>query len=223
MKINNIFYSIQGEGLTIGQPAVFVRLSGCLLKCTWCDSKYHTTINSDFSEQTILDLLKKKPNCNRIIFTGGEPLLQQEAICEFLIKNYMVLKGKNIEFETNGLVLLEPKIKTMMKNKMFDFHFNVSPKLFSSGNKITGCLYDQFKNLDSVIFKFVYVQNYFFEIEDFIQILKIPKNKVYIMPEGSTKVEQEKSMKNVVDFCKTHGYNFTPRLHILIWDDKRGV
>lgn len=226
MKINELFFSIQAEGPTTGQPAIFVRLSGCNRKCWFCDSKYHTHTDSNLTEQSILNLLEKNPNCNRIIFTGGEPLLQQDVICDFLIKNWMILRNKNIEFETNGSVKFEEKIKIIMKDNLYNFHFNISPKLTSSGNVESGCCYYQFKNIiapNTAIFKFVYISNHSFEILNYIKNHLIPKNKVYVMPEGCLASDQKKLMPEVVEFCKEHGFTFSPRIQVLIWDDKQGV
>lgn len=221
MKINQIFFSIQGEGPSIGQPAIFIRMSGCNRNCTWCDSNYHKHIDKNLNSQSILNLLIQNPNCNRLIFTGGEPFLQQNEICDFLIKNWLILRNKKIEFETNGSIEIEKSLKTIIDNNLYKFQFNVSPKLYSSGNKSISCLYYQFKEIkepNNVIFKFVYVKNYFFEITNFVHGVKISPENVFIMPEGATKIEQEFLMDEVVEYCKLYGFTFSPRLHVLIWD-----
>ena len=75
MKINEIFYSIQGEGNWTGFPNIFIRTAGCNLRCSYCDTKY---AYYKFKEIKILNILEivKKYNCNKICITGGEPLLR---------------------------------------------------------------------------------------------------------------------------------------------------
>ena len=225
MKINEIFYSIQGEGKSIGKTAVFVRLSGCSLSCNFCDSKYHTKIDQSLTTQNILNTLSEK-NCKRIVFTGGEPLLQQKAIYDFIRENKSIFLSTSIEIETNGTIEFSKEFTQIINDHCFKFHFNVSPKLSSSGNPKTKTYYKQFKDIkgnNASIFKFVYVKNYFYEILDYVSTKLIPKKMVYIMPEGATKKEQENLMEEVVAFCKIYDFTFSPRLHVLIWDNQRGI
>jgi len=98
MKINEIFYSIQGEGIWTGLPNIFIRTSGCNLRCSFCDTKY---AYEKGKEMTINDIMKKISNysCKYICLTGGEPLLQNsvfELIEELTEKKYKII------LETNG-------------------------------------------------------------------------------------------------------------------------
>ena len=79
LKINEIFYSIQGESSKSGLPCVFVRLTYCNLRCSYCDTDYSFYEGEDMSIETILDKIKEY-NCNLVEITGGEPLLQNECI-----------------------------------------------------------------------------------------------------------------------------------------------
>jgi organic radical activating enzyme len=94
-KINEIFYSIQGEGFNVGMPAVFIRFSGCNLKCSYCDTKH-----ANFKEMTFLDIYHqiRKYNCKNVILTGGEPTLQIDQV---FIKE-LKLPGYKVYLETNG-------------------------------------------------------------------------------------------------------------------------
>ena len=87
MQISEIFYSLQGEGTHIGKPAIFIRLSGCHLRCSWCDTKYTWELKSgsQMSTTEIIKEIKKYP-CQHLVITGGEPLIQQSAIKELLQK-----------------------------------------------------------------------------------------------------------------------------------------
>lgn len=98
LNICEIFYSLQGESSFTGLPCIFIRLSGCNLDCSWCDTTY---ANTEFHSMTIDQILKKtlSYNCNLVEITGGEPLLQDGTpalISALLDKNYQVL------LETNG-------------------------------------------------------------------------------------------------------------------------
>jgi len=82
LLVSEIFFSVQGEGPGIGKPAVFLRLSGCNLKCAWCDTKYTWHGGKMMTEPTVLKEIKRYP-CKRLVVTGGEPLLQQDNLMPF--------------------------------------------------------------------------------------------------------------------------------------------
>lgn len=95
-KINEIFYSIQGEGYHTGTPAVFIRFSGCNLKCSFCDTKHQDGKNMSLYE--IINEIKKYPNARMVILTGGEPsLFINQAIIDAIKR-----AGMYIAIETNG-------------------------------------------------------------------------------------------------------------------------
>lgn len=101
MKISEIFYSIQGEGIEMGMPTVFVRLFACDLRCSWCDTMYAVE-GKDFRELSVIEVLEKveKWDCKRVCITGGEPLIQRkeaEALAELLAG-----RGYSILLETSG-------------------------------------------------------------------------------------------------------------------------
>jgi len=211
MKIVEVFQSIQGEGKTIGKPSVFVRVNQCNLNCIFCDSKYASQSNK-YKIMTKKQLIKKikSYNTKHVIFTGGEPLLYKNQIYEIINK----LHDYTFEIETNGTITPYP-FNTIVQ-------FNVSPKLANSGNsKINYDILKQFP-VNNSIFKFVIKQE-----SDMIEVLKLKKihTKIpfYLMPEGRTRQEQIMRSPMVINQCIKYNMNFSPRLHILVWDDKRGV
>jgi 7-carboxy-7-deazaguanine synthase len=106
MEINEIFYSLQGEGLLVGTPSIFVRTSGCNLRCTYCDTTYEYSKGTEMTIQEILTEVKKYP-CSYICITGGEPLFQKETpklIDSLLKKNYSVCLETNGSFSIMNLV-----------------------------------------------------------------------------------------------------------------------
>ena len=98
MQITEIFYSIQGEGIHTGLPTVFIRTTGCNLRCTYCDTTYAYQDGTEMSTNQIVSEIEKY-HCNNICITGGEPLLQQETIP---LINILQKKEYQISLETNG-------------------------------------------------------------------------------------------------------------------------
>lgn len=197
MQVSEIFYSIQGEGINIGKPAVFLRLSGCNLRCGFCDTKYAWKSGQKMDLDQILKAIGKYP-VKHLVVTGGEPLLQQSELKE-LIKN---LKDYYIEIETNGTVT--PKL-----NK-FNGVYNCSPKV------------GELKRFPKSKTYYKFVVN---EPEDIVAVkkFKFPKDKIILMPRGTRRRELLKKSIWLVEICKKQGFRFSPRLHIDIWGDKKGI
>jgi 7-carboxy-7-deazaguanine synthase len=103
LTVNEIFFSIQGEGTRAGQPCVFVRLTGCPLRCTWCDTAYAFNEGERRSEEDILSRIADYP-CRLVELTGGEPLAQGAA---FPFVTRLADEGWQVLIETSGHVLLE--------------------------------------------------------------------------------------------------------------------
>ncbi len=118
LQITEIFHSIQGETSRAGLPSVFVRLQGCMLRCTWCDTDY----GLDFvggTKMTLVEIIDevKSYNCDYITFTGGEPLRQDDVIP---LMKYFCDEGFTVTTETNGHVPvdnLDPRIIKIMDVK----------------------------------------------------------------------------------------------------------
>lgn len=101
MKVTEIFHSIEGEGIEIGRPEVFIRLAGCNLKCDWCDTKYALENGVEMSVGEIIREVSKYP-CKSVSITGGEPLLQRKELQELVRK--LKESGYWIQINTNGTV-----------------------------------------------------------------------------------------------------------------------
>lgn len=104
LTVNEIFYSIQGETTTAGFPSVFVRLTGCNLNCTFCDTGYARTEGAAIEIDSIIHEIEKYRSANHVTITGGEPLLQNNTIQ--LIQEILG-RGKKVQIETNGSILIK--------------------------------------------------------------------------------------------------------------------
>lgn len=233
MKENNFlvvsekFTSIQGEGQTMGKKAIFLRLSGCNILCKsehWiCDTieVWKKGVSTEFGSVFNSDELSKLYNGYHLVITGGEPLLHQNKIIEFL---WWIKKELNflptIEIETNGTIEPYPRLLELVD------YWNVSPKLLNSGvgaNRINHKALLRLTQMSGSIFKFVVSEE-----EDVIEIVElylnsIGRNKVYLMPAGSSQEELLKTRSQTVEWCLKYNFNYSERLHIVIWNQKTGV
>lgn len=234
-----IFDTLQGEGRHIGEPSTFMRLSGCNLQCVWCDTPYTWNwTGTDFEhngeqkfvpeEQRItLDIgeavnrLTAEKN-DRVVITGGEPLMQQQAITNLIAGLRGEYPEYKFEIETNGTI--KP---TMALIEMVD-QFNVSVKLENSNmpekKRLKKPALETYARLPNADFKFVIDTK-----EDLEQVLAlqeeyaIPASRIYLMPQGINQEQQAEKEQWVAELCKDNQFNFTPRLHIALWGSKRGV
>ena len=211
MKIVEIFESIQGEAQGIGEPSVFVRLAKCNLACEWCDSKY--ALGEEYNELEVEKVFKqiKEYNNDNIVITGGEPLLQMGPLTYLVM--LLCYEGLSVTIETNG---------TISPNKILldkVSRWNVSPKF----ENLNYSVLKEFENTDNVIFKFVVQdENQIKKIQDVQEVVDIIDECIYLMPCARMREAYITEAPKVVEWCKKYGYNFSPREHIVIWDDKRG-
>ncbi|MBI5413423.1 7-carboxy-7-deazaguanine synthase QueE [Candidatus Peregrinibacteria bacterium] len=201
MILNEIFYSIQGEGLNIGKPAVFVRFGNCNLKCRWCDTKYTWRGNKEVALGNVIKEIRKYKQCKHLVITGGEPMLQQKAILALR----KAFPKYYIEVETNGS-------QPVCCFDAVDL-FTVSYKTSNSGN----APYELKTRNEKCVYKFVVGGKADLpEIAVVIKKYKLPANKIFLMPRGVTRAAILKNQNFIVDYCKIKGYTFSTRLHILL-------
>lgn len=210
MILNEVFYSIQGEGLNAGVPVIFVRFGNCNLKCTWCDTKYtwHPDVADNFQAplDAVFGKIREFPSCKHLVITGGEPMLQQEAII-VLRKEF---PDYYIEVETNG----SQEARCFNEVDLF----TVSYKTSNSGNPP----YPLKTKNEKCVYKFVVCSAGDFDaIEEIIKKYNLPADKIFLMPEGTAREEVLRKHNFIIEYCKTRGYHFTPRLHILTWGNAR--
>lgn len=234
-----IFRSIQGEGAFAGRIRTFVRLSGCNLHCVWCDTAY--TWNWRGSPFAHLNSRKFDPAhemialsandvaarvlalaCEGVVFTGGEPLLQTEALVGAIDAVKAADPARRIEIETNGSIAPTQALAALID------HFAVSPKLAHSGNApelaLKGPALDAFAALDSAVFKFVVqAPGDLDAVAALAAAHAIAPNRIYIMPEGAESAALRARAAALIGPALAHGFNFTDRLHIHLFGQRRGV
>lgn len=226
-NVNEIFGpTIQGEGSHTGQRVAFLRLAGCNLSCVWCDTPYSWDWSRyDRAEEshrmTIEEIAAKiEPmQVSRIVITGGEPMLQQSRFS--LIQK---ATGCKLDIETNGT-----RMPTEDAIEAVDL-FCVSPKLAHAGDpeaqRLKPEVLQKFAELSKqgkALFKFVAKEvSDFAEIKKFIAAGEIPKDAVWIMPEGADFASQIITTKQIAEAVVAEGWHLSPRLHVLIWGSERG-
>ncbi len=231
MNISEIFYSIQGEGKWTGIPSVFVRTSGCNLRCSWCDTPY-TSWKPEKNLIKIEDIIEKVESfdkTNHVVITGGEPMIQKN-IGELI--NSLKEKKKTLTIETNGTVFrplnvdlwsISPKLSNSTpKGKWSKIHEQKRIN-YSSLNKIINFAVKEKKDYQ---LKFVVEdEKDILEIEKVIKNLEheIKKENIILMPQVRKLADIQKRYKKIVNLSKNTGYRFGSRLHIEIWGDKRGI
>jgi len=225
--VSEIFESIQGEGNFSGVYCLFVRFHFCNLSCTWCDTKYTWTEKSGHFSKYSSDELKEiisNSKCFHIIFTGGEPT--------FYRLDKLFVTNKKFHIETNGTLIPIEKIEIEMKDgtianrdamdKNIIDHFNwvVSPKLSNSRQEFNENSMKFWAKQDYNIFKFIIKSIIDIEeIENLLMKFNIERQKVYLGIEGSTLKSQ--LQPELVESILKAGFNFSPRLHIMLWGKRR--
>jgi 7-carboxy-7-deazaguanine synthase len=229
MRIAEIFYSIQGEGLLAGVPSIFIRTSGCNLRCHWCDTPY-ASWKPEGPEMSIEEILKKisEWNCNHIVLTGGEPMIAPDL---FELATVLKKQKKHITIETAG---------TILPNSIPCDLASISPKLSNSTPSLKrdpawAKKHEAARLQPEVItewirkypfqLKFVVsTENDLAEIKTLLsQLPSVPSDQILLMPEGIDSKTLASRSPWLVEICKREGFRFCPRLHIELFGHTRGT
>jgi 7-carboxy-7-deazaguanine synthase len=224
MKIAEIFYSLQGEGGLIGVPSLFVRTSGCNLRCSWCDTPY-TSWHPEGTEMAIDEIVERAGSyhaARHVVLTGGEPMIAPGIVG---LSNRLRERGLHITIETAGTVFADLACDLM----------SISPKLsnstpegsFRSQHERLRIQPETLKRLMAQYdyqLKFVIArQSDIGEMQVLLEDLGAPARKVVLMPEGIDAATLNKRGVWLAEVCKEFGYRLSPRLHVLLWGNKRGT
>ena len=231
MLISEIFYSIQGEGELTGVPSVFVRSSGCNLRCAWCDTPYASwNPEGDLrSVPQILAEVQKHQAARHVVLTGGEPMVAKDI--RLLAKEIKTL-GHHITIETAATVAPQGIACDLA---------SLSPKLLNSAtdsqehgawrkkHEATRWQPDVVRAwVDQYPYQFKFVVSRPEDIEELEHMLaalrrEIPRHKVLLMPEATTLDKMRGRAGWLGELCKTRGYRYAHRLHIELYGNKRGT
>ena len=229
MRIAEIFYSIQGEGLLAGVPSIFIRTSGCNLRCHWCDTPY-ASWKPEGPEMSIEEILKKisEWNCNYIVLTGGEPMIAPDLP---ELANALKKQKKHITIETAG---------TIPPNGIpFDLA-SLSPKLSNSTPSLErdpawAKKHEATRLQPEVIaewirkypFQLKFVVSSELDLAEIKHLLSrlppVPLHQILLMPEGIDVKTLAARSPWLVDICKREGFRFCPRLQIELFGHTRGT
>lgn len=225
MIVNEIFYSLQGEGFLAGIPSVFVRLAGCPLRCRWCDTKYAWSEDAG-QERGIAEIVEAVCEwpCRFVVITGGEPMVNFEIR---QLAQELKAAEKHVTIETAGIAYI-PDIPCDL--------MSISPKL---GNSVPAeaeqATIHEHSRLDLAVLGEL-VANYHYQIKFVVdsvndmpdiqeaieQTGNIDPQMVMLMPQAATKSELSAKSAMVAEICISAGFAFCQRLHIMLWDDQRG-
>jgi 7-carboxy-7-deazaguanine synthase len=229
VKLSELFFSIQGEGKLTGVPSVFVRASGCNLRCVWCDTPY-ASWNPEGEDVSVTEIINRVTafGVRHVVLTGGEPMIMPdiEQLCTELKS-----RGHHITIETAA---------TVFKPAVHDLA-SLSPKLANStpthrdGGRFA-LAHDRIRlNIETIQnfidttpdfqLKFVVCEEE--ELEEIGALLKQLNHwtpaDVLLMPEGTDAQTLTARSGWIADLCKRTGYRFCPRLHISLYGNKRGT
>ena len=225
MLINELFYSLQGEGFLAGLPSVFIRIAGCPLRCRWCDTKYAWSKEAgrQYSTDQIIQAVKKWP-CSNVVITGGEPMVEPDLV---QLAGGLKGAGKHITIETAGiayvpdmpcdLMSISPKLSNSVpdKVKLAEVHKDSRLDLAVLGELISNYNYQLKFVVDSV--------HDLAEIQELLdKIDNVDVTKVMLMPQAGTRDELLAKSTMVADMCKFVGFAFSQRLQVLLWNNERG-
>lgn len=229
MRISEIFHSIQGEGKLAGVPSVFVRTTGCNLRCTWCDTPF-TSWKAEEGESLgidqILDRIRRYET-RYAVLTGGEPMIAPDL---GELTRRLKAKGYHVTIETAATVWMDVDCDLA----------SISPKLGNStpwkrdGGRWANKHEQRRINMDAIR-RFMGVGNYQLkfvvdqpadmrEIDMLLaRIGQYEPSNVLLMPQGVTREELDRRSGWIVDICKQRGFRYCPRLQIGLFGNRRGT
>jgi 7-carboxy-7-deazaguanine synthase len=223
VKISEIFYSLQGEGGLVGMPSIFVRTSGCNLRCRWCDTPY-TSWNPEGEEMSMDAIMAeaRKYPASHVVVTGGEPMIAP-GMGELTAR--LKRAGMHVTIETAGTVWAEVQCDLL----------SVSPKLKNSTPEGQfAAQHERLRIQPEVLSRLIAAHEYQLkfviaergdleEIKALVKTLGALRRNVILMPEGVDLAVLRERTTWVAEMCKVEGFRFTPRLHVELYGNKRGV
>jgi 7-carboxy-7-deazaguanine synthase len=223
LRIAELFYSLQGEGSLVGVPSVFVRTSGCNLRCAWCDTPY-TSWQPEGAEMAIDEIAAQVQvyPARHVVVTGGEPMIAPEIV---VLTERLHGLGMHITIETAGTVFQPVECDLM----------SISPKLANSTPEGPHAAQHERRRIQKNVLtelmarydyqlKFVIAKpEDMDEARGLVAALRAPRERVVLMPEGTDAARLRERALWLAEICKEEGFRFSPRLHVDLWGNRRGV
>lgn len=224
MRIAELFYSLQGEGALVGVPSVFIRTSGCNLRCAWCDTPYTSwqPEGAEWPLDRIIDEVKTHP-ARHVVVTGGEPMIAPDIIA---LTSRLRALGLHITIETAGTVF-QPVVCDLM---------SISPKLSNSTPRDDAWAERHERTriqpgeLTKLMERYPYQLKFVIEKPGDVDearaltvALEADPACVILMPEGTDPTLLRERGVWLAEICKLEGFRFSPRLHVELWGNRRGV
>jgi len=224
VKIAEIFYSIQGEGSLVGVPSVFVRTSGCNLRCVWCDTPYTSwhPEGDDLSVDSIMACVDSYKPARHVVLTGGEPMIAAQAV---ELTQRLRARGLHITIETAGTVF-HPVACDLM---------SISPKLaHSTPPGSWAATHERLRLQPAVLLELMRTYEYQLkfvvadpedidEIRSLLNQIDADRAKVILMPEGIDPATLRERAAWLAEICKQQGFRFSPRLHVDLYGNTRAT
>lgn len=231
MLISEIFYSLQGEGELTGVPSVFVRTSGCNLRCAWCDTPY-ASWNPEGEQRAVAHVIAEvetHPAAQHVVLTGGEPMIAKEI---HELAAGLRQAGRHITIETAA---------TVMPAGIACDLASLSPKLLNSAPDPVGHTAWRKKHeatrwqpevvrawIDAYAYQFKFVIARPEDVEEMEHMLaalhrEVPRHKVLLMPEATSLEKIRARAGWLSELCKARGYRYAHRLHLELYGNKRGT
>lgn len=231
MLISEIFYSLQGEGELTGVPSVFVRTSGCNLRCVWCDTPY-ASWNPEGRIHTVAQVLaaiEHHPAAQHVVLTGGEPMIAKDVAA---LAGQIRETGRHLTIETAATVAPAGIACDLA---------SLSPKLLNSApdplehaawrrkHEATRWQPDIVREwVDRYAYQFKFVVSRPEDVEELESMLAvlhraIPRHKVLLMPEATTLDAMRAKAAWLGELCKARGYRYAHRLHVELYGNRRGT
>ncbi len=230
MLISEIFYSLQGEGELTGVPSVFVRTSGCNLRCNWCDTPYaswHPEGETRSIEEIVAEIARHP--ARHVVLTGGEPMIAKDIQA---LAAAVKAAGHHITIETAATVApegiacdlasLSPKLKSSAPDERLPESWRVRHEETRWRPEVVRAWVDAYPyQLKFVVSAPADVD----EIEAMLRELdrEIPPSKVLLMPEGTSLEALRARAAWLGELCKARGYRYAHRLHVELYGNQRGT
>jgi 7-carboxy-7-deazaguanine synthase len=228
VRISEIFYSLQGEGRLLGTPSVFIRTSGCNLRCVWCDTPYTSwkPEGREWDLDKVLTAARKYPTRYAVI-TGGEPFLAPDLarLTEALerVRYHVTIETAGTIFKPVrcGLMSISPKLANSTPWKRERGRFAA---MHEQRRLNLPAIQRLMKDYDYQLKFVVDKKPDFAEVRRILRKLKnVDRGRVVIMAQGTTRAVLREKARWIVEMCKARGFVYTPRLQIELYGNRRGT